>query len=94
MTKTTDGKISYTSSNTDVASIDETTGEVTIKGTGTSVITAKAAEGRNYTAGSASYTLTVEEKAFTLDKLTYHFSNSPGLQTGREDPPQQLSADL
>mgnify|MGYP004494951995 CR=1 FL=1 len=76
LTKTTDGKISYTSSNASVASVDETTGEVTIKGTGTSVITAKAAEGRNYTAGSAGYTLTVEEKAFTLDKLTYHFSNS------------------
>ena len=76
LTKTTDGKISYTSSNASVASVDETTGKVTIKGTGTSVITAKAAEGRNYTAGSAGYTLTVEEKAFTLDKLTYHFSNS------------------
>lgn len=76
LTKTTDGKISYTSSNASVASVDETTGKVTIKGTGTSAITAKAAEGRNYTAGSAGYTLTVEEKAFTLDKLTYHFSNS------------------
>ena len=60
LTKTTDGTITFKSSNTSVASIDNT-GKVTIRGAGTTTITVVAAEGTNYQSGSASYTLTVEK---------------------------------
>ncbi len=46
----------------DIASIDETSGEVTLKGAGTVVVTATAAGGgENYDEVSASYTLTITE---------------------------------
>ena len=56
-----DGKVTYSSSNTKVATVDETTGKVTITGVGTADITATAAETTNYKEGTASYTLTVEK---------------------------------
>lgn len=51
--------VSYASSNTEVATVNAETGAVTIKATGTTIITATAAENETYKAGSASYTLTV-----------------------------------
>ena len=63
LTKTTDGTVTYKSSNTKVASVNSTSGLVTIKGAGTATITATAAEGKNYKAGSAKYSLTVEAPA-------------------------------
>ena len=59
LTATTDGTVTYKSSNTAVAAVNKTSGKVTIKGTGKTTITATAAEGTNYKAGSAKYTLTV-----------------------------------
>ncbi len=56
-----DGKVTYSSSDTKVATVDETTGKVTITGVGTADITATAAETTNYKEGTASYTLTVEK---------------------------------
>ncbi len=61
LTVTTDGTVTYKSSNTDVAAVNNTSGKVTIKGTGTTTITATASEGTNYKAGSVRYTLTVAE---------------------------------
>ena len=58
LTKTTDGTVTFTSSNANVAVVDNS-GKVMIKGTGTTTITATATAGKNYKAGSASYTLTV-----------------------------------
>ncbi len=54
------GKITYTSSNTKVATVDAN-GRVTLKGIGTCTITATAAETADYAADSASYTLRVYE---------------------------------
>ena len=56
---TTDGTVSFESSNKSVAAVDSTSGTVTIKGAGESTITASAAEGKNYKAGSTSYKLEV-----------------------------------
>ena len=55
---TTDGSVSYSSGNVNVATVDGS-GNVAICGAGTTVITAQAAAGMNYNAGSASYTLNV-----------------------------------
>ena len=51
--------VSYTSSNTDVATVDASTGAVTLLTAGTTKITAKAAESPVYKSGTASYDLTV-----------------------------------
>ena len=60
-TKTGDGTITYSSDNTDVATVDENTGEVTLVHPGTAVITATIADGVDYTypVNQASYVLTV-----------------------------------
>ena len=52
-------EVVYTSSNTDVATVDETTGAVTIVAAGQTTITASFAGNDEYNEGSASYTLTV-----------------------------------
>ena len=54
----TDG-VTYSSSNTAVATVDESTGAVTIVAAGTTTITASAPATAEYKAGEASYTLTV-----------------------------------
>ena len=61
LTKTGDGTVSYASSKTDVAEVNATTGEVTIKGAGEATITATVADSDTYTYATktASYTLTV-----------------------------------
>lgn len=52
-------EVTYTSSNTDVATVSGTT--VTVKALGTTTITATAAASGEYKAGSASYTLRIAE---------------------------------
>lgn len=60
--------ITYSSSNTDVATVDETTGAVTIVAAGKTTITATSAETVEYDEGTASYTLTVSKpQAPTFD---------------------------
>lgn len=58
-----DGKVTYESSNPAVATVDATTGEVTLVKPGTTTITATVKNGANYiyeeSASTASYTLTV-----------------------------------
>lgn len=59
----TDKTIKYSSSDTDIATVDEQTGEVTVKLTeGTATITANYAGDDNHKAATASYTLKVTEK--------------------------------
>ncbi len=60
-TKTGDGTVAYTSSNTDVASVDAATGEVTVVNGGNTTITATVTPTSNstYATTTASYTLTV-----------------------------------
>gem|GEM_PF-1235508 len=67
LTDTGDGTITYTSSVESVATVDAA-GQVTIVGAGTTVITATAADGNNYTYSTAntdSYTLNVAKKTIT-----------------------------
>ncbi|MCC8044920.1 MAG: CAP domain-containing protein, partial [Clostridiales bacterium] len=52
------GTITYTSSDSSVASVDEN-GQVTVVGAGTATITASVSGSDSYTAATASYTLTV-----------------------------------
>ncbi|GEM_PF-4849181 len=51
--------VTYSSSNTAAATVDASTGAITLVAPGTTTITATAAETAAYRAGSASYTLTV-----------------------------------
>lgn len=51
--------VTYSSSNTNVATVDASTGNVTTLSEGTTTITAKSEETDAYVAGEASYTLTV-----------------------------------
>ena len=55
------GAVVYASDNEDVATVDPATGEVTIKGVGEAVITAKIAETDTHEAAGASYKLTVTD---------------------------------
>ena len=57
------GAITYESSNTSVATVNETTGKVHIVGDGKATITATIAESGCYEDASVTYTLTVNEKA-------------------------------
>ena len=79
LTKTTDGTVALSSSDTNVATVNSTTGIVTIRGAGTVTITAAATAGKNYKAGSASYTLNVsgislENAAVGGVSLSYGYS--------------------
>jgi len=53
--------VTYSSSNESVATVQASTGKVTLVSTGTAVITATFAGNDTYNAGSASYTLTVTD---------------------------------
>ncbi|MEI6554277.1 MAG: T9SS type A sorting domain-containing protein [Paludibacter sp.] len=59
LTTSSDGAITYGSSNSGVASVDAATGLVTLVSVGSATITASQAAGTGYLAGSASYTVTV-----------------------------------
>lgn len=60
------GAVTYASNNTDVATVNENTGEVTIVGAGKATITATAAATTNYKEGTASYTLTVDKATIRI----------------------------
>lgn len=64
--KTDGGTITYSSSNPEVASVEQSTGTVTINDVGTARITAEASEvAGKYTSGTASYIITVSPKTIT-----------------------------
>ena len=74
------GTITYASNKSAVATVNASTGEVTIKGAGTAIITATAAETATHSAGQASYTLTVSPKAITPTVTvtgTYTYNGDP-----------------
>ena len=56
------GTITYSSDNTDVAEVNSTTGEVTIKAAGEANITASGTETEHYAAATTSYKITVNKK--------------------------------
>ena len=78
LTKTGDGTVKYTSGDTKVATVDSTTGEVTITGAGTTTITATVTDGTNYTytTKTATYTLKVNAKVITI---TFSLNNASGM---------------
>lgn len=61
LTKATTADVTYSSKNETVATVDAKTGDVKILAPGTTVITAKAEANDTYAAGSASYTLIVND---------------------------------
>ena len=61
--KDTDAPATFSSSNTAVATVNATTGEVTVQSVGTTTITATTAKTSDFKAGEAEYTLTVTENA-------------------------------
>lgn len=60
--------VAWTSSNTEVATVDAE-GKVTVKGLGTTTITAASEETEEFRAGSASYTLTVVAAAHSIAEM-------------------------
>ncbi|MBR3324313.1 Ig-like domain-containing protein [Candidatus Saccharibacteria bacterium] len=64
-----DGAISYSSSNDEIAEVDEN-GEVTIHKPGRTMITATAAETATYAETAASYVLNVDKKSVSIETLT------------------------
>ena len=63
VTNSGDGSVTYSSSNTAVATVDSSSGQVTIKGVGSATITATVTDTDNYTYATktATYTLTVNK---------------------------------
>jgi hypothetical protein len=72
-TNTGDGAVSYSSSATNVATVDAGTGLVTIVGAGEATITATVTDGTNYTYATktASYTLNVATDAMEVSATGY-----------------------
>lgn len=64
-------EVVYSSSNTAVATVDETTGTVTIVGEGTTTITAGISNSETYNNVSASYTLTVNPDLSNIGILDF-----------------------
>ncbi|MEI8272385.1 MAG: carbohydrate binding domain-containing protein [Paludibacter sp.] len=60
------GAVTYASGNTAVATVDVNSGQVSIVGAGSSVITASIAANGIYGAANASYTLNVAQKSLTI----------------------------
>lgn len=85
------GAVTYSSSNTAVAIIDKA-GEVTIKGVGTTTITAIVAEDGTYCDGSAKYTLTVNGRIFNINWMNGDETHSTTTYT--EGEPFVFPADL
>ena len=63
--------VTYSSDNTEVATVDANTGEVTILKAGTAVITAAATATDDYAAATQSYTLTVNKAKLTVRPKSY-----------------------
>jgi len=81
LTSKTDGTIVFSSSNTAVATVNASTGQVTPKKAGSTTIWAKASAGKNYKAMSMAYNLTVKSSktySFSISDFSYSFGNSSG----------------
>ena len=66
LTKTGDGTVSYSSSDANVATVNATTGEVTIVGAGTATITATVTDSASYTYATKTASYTVKVLSETL----------------------------
>ena len=68
-TSASDGTITYSSSNTSVATVNSTTGAVTIVSAGSATISAAQAASGNYGTASANYTLSVSAAVVTASPV-------------------------
>ncbi len=68
--------VTYSSSNENVALVDEATGEIVIGAAGVAVITASFAGNDDYNAGSASYTITVVDSSVEAKTFFYESFDS------------------
>lgn len=68
LTCNSDGEVTYSSSDQAVATVDESTGEITLEGIGTTTISATSAETNTYWEGKTQYTLIVTGKQVTARK--------------------------
>ncbi|MBR1403734.1 MAG: Ig-like domain-containing protein, partial [Treponema sp.] len=66
LTKTGDGTVTYSSSDENVATVNASTGEVTIEGTGTATITATVTDSASYTYATKTASYTVKVLSETL----------------------------
>ena len=66
LTTDSDGLVSFSSSNIEVATVDNKTGKVSIVGAGETVITANIAETSEFEPGEASYILVVLDSGLVL----------------------------
>ena len=74
--------ITYSSSNTSLATVDPTTGEVTILAAGKVTITASTAGDATYAAGSASYNITITNPGLAVATLPFAFNgNKAAIET-------------
>ena len=100
------GVLHYSSSNTDVAEVDEATGEVTVKNAGEAVITAYVAPTYEYASNSGSYKLTVQKAIVTVTpdsqtkeygepdpELTYSYEGLLGSDTLSGKPDREAGED-
>ena len=73
LTKSGDGTVTYSSSSTSVATVNATSGEVTIVGNGSAVITATVTDGANYTYATktATYTISVATSGMSVTATGY-----------------------
>ena len=71
LTKATTADVKYTSTNTKVATVDESTGAVEIVGAGTATIRATTEENDEYYAGQAEYKITATEPVASEVTLPY-----------------------
>ena len=65
--------VTYSSSNTTLATVNATTGEVTILAAGKVTITASSAADATYAAGSASYNITIIDPSLAVATLPFYF---------------------
>lgn len=77
--------VTYSSSNTNVATVDASTGEVTLVAAGTTTIIASSEETTDYLAGSASYELTVSAASDTKQSADLSFPVQSVTATVQQD---------
>lgn len=80
--------VTYSSSNESVATVNSTTGQITIKSAGTTIITAQAPETDSYYKGETSYKLTVTDNA-SINTFTINFTNKEKLENWGITLPQE-----
>lgn len=76
-----DAAVTYSSSDESVATVNATTGEVSLKATGATTITADYAGNETYAASSASYTLTVQNTGKYVWNATTIYTEKTTLAT-------------